>query len=102
MSEITREQVDEIAHLSRLSFKPEESEKLAEQLTSILGYVEKLEEIDTKAIEPTSHGLEITNVMREDEPRQSLSAAQALSNAPETEDDCFRVPPIIQESGPSA
>ena len=98
MAEFTREQIDQVALLSRLSFDPEKAEKFAGQLSAILKYVEKLNELDTDSVEPTSHGLEITNVMREDVPRQGLTNQETLAGAPESEAGCFRVPPIIQES----
>lgn len=98
MSTFSREQVQKVALLSRLAFDDSESDAFAEQLSGILDYIEKLNELDTEGIEPTSHSLPLTNVLREDRQRPSLSTAQALANAPEVEDECFRVPPIIQEN----
>jgi aspartyl-tRNA(Asn)/glutamyl-tRNA(Gln) amidotransferase subunit C len=98
MSEFTRDQVRHIALLSRLEFTDEEADQFAHQLTRILDHVEKLGELDVRDVEPTSHPLAMTNVMRRDEPRPSLSAQEALANAPEAEAGCFKVPPIIQET----
>ena len=98
MSRITRSDIERVALLSRLSFSSEEADLFAEHLGKILGYVEKLDELDTSGVEPTSHPFPITNVFRDDEPRESLKPEQALANAPETESQCFRVPKIIQEA----
>ena len=98
MSKITREEIEKVALLSRLSFTPAEADLFAEQMSKILDYAEKLNEVDTRGVEPTSHALALTNVFREDAPRPSLSVEDVLGNAPESEDDCFKVPQIIQES----
>jgi aspartyl-tRNA(Asn)/glutamyl-tRNA(Gln) amidotransferase subunit C len=98
MSEFSREQVPKVALLSRLEFPPEQADALARQLSHILTYIDKLNELDTEGIEPLSHSLQLTNVLRPDSVRPSLSAPEALANAPQTQDGCFRVPQIIQES----
>lgn len=92
---IDLEQVRYIAHLSRLELTPEEEEKFTRQLTDILKYVEKLKELDTSNVAPTSHVLSINNVFREDELRFPLSVEQALSNAPQSRKNQFQVPRII-------
>lgn len=96
MSGFSREQVRKVALLSRLEFSDAEADAFAGQIGKILDYVEKLGELDTSAVEPTSHALALTNVFRPDEPGVSLPREAALANAPEQEDGCFRVPPIIQ------
>lgn len=96
MSQFTREQVQKVALLSRLSFTDAEAEAFAGQLSAILEHVDELEKLDTTGVEPTSHSLALTNVMREDEPRASLTNDQALTNAPDQAAGCFKVPPIIQ------
>lgn len=88
--------VKHIAHLARLRLSEEEKEKFGVQLSSILTYVEKLNELDTSGVEPTSHVLAIGNVMREDALRPSLSTDEALRNAPDRADDFYRVPKIIE------
>lgn len=88
--------VDHVARLARLAVSEAEKEQFSGQLDSILGYVEKLKEIDTTGIEPTSHVLEISNVMREDSLRPSLSKDEALGNAPDRAGDFYRVPKIIE------
>lgn len=85
-----------IAFLARLSLSQEENEKFGLQLGGILDYVEKLDELSTVGIEPTSHVLAIDNIMREDIPRPSLSRDNALLNAPDRSGDFYRVPKIIE------
>jgi aspartyl-tRNA(Asn)/glutamyl-tRNA(Gln) amidotransferase subunit C len=88
--------VEHIAHLARLRLSEAEKEKFGAQLSSILAYVEKLNELDTSGVEPTSHVLAIGNVMRDDALRPSLSADEALLNAPDRADNFYRVPKIIE------
>jgi aspartyl-tRNA(Asn)/glutamyl-tRNA(Gln) amidotransferase subunit C len=97
MSTFDREQVRQVARLSRLEFSDEEADAFAGQLSAILDYIGKLNALDTRGVEPTSHSLEMVNVLRKDEARPSLTPEEALANAPETEAQCFKVPPIIQE-----
>lgn len=93
---ISVEMVNHIALLSRLEFKEEEIVKFQEQLSRIIEYVEKLNEIDTKDIEPTSHVISINNVFREDKVGKSLPREEALRNAPDSTEKFFRVPKIIE------
>ncbi|MEK6673436.1 MAG: Asp-tRNA(Asn)/Glu-tRNA(Gln) amidotransferase subunit GatC [Nitrospirota bacterium] len=88
--------VGHIAHLARLTITAEESEKFSQQLSSILEYVKKLEEIDTSGVEPTSHLFGVSNVMREDSVRPPLSKDEALMNAPDRSGDFYRVLKIIE------
>lgn len=88
--------VEHIAQLARLALTDSEREKFAIQLTSILSYVEKLKELDTSGIEPTSHVVTIGNVMREDKVSPSLAKDVALMNAPDKTGDFYRVPKIIE------
>ena len=88
--------VEHIAHLARLRLSQEEKEKFGAQLSSILTYVEKLNELDTSGVEPTSHVLAMANVLREDALRPSLPTDEALLNAPDRTDDFYRVPKIIE------
>lgn len=92
---ITREQVDYVAHLSRLALSEEEKELFADQLDAILESMEKLNELDTTDVEPLVHIAPRNNVFREDEPGESLSREQAIANAPEQSEGCFKVPRII-------
>ena len=92
---ITEKDVNHIALLSRLSLSDEEREKFTRDLNSILEYIEKLQELDTEKVLPTSHPLPMSNVFREDRATESLSPEQALQNAPEAQNNCFRVPKVI-------
>lgn len=93
---ITKEEVDKVAKLARLGFTEEEKEKFASQLNSILVYFDKLGELDTTGIEPTSHASTISNVFRDDKVESSISKEESLLNAPDGKGDCFRVPRIIE------
>jgi aspartyl-tRNA(Asn)/glutamyl-tRNA(Gln) amidotransferase subunit C len=90
---ISKEQVLHVAELARLDLTEEEAVRFTEQLGAILEAVGKVSELDLSGVEPTSHPLELVNVWREDEPRRSLSVHDALANAPDREQDAFRVPP---------
>ena len=85
-----------IAHLARLSLSATEEERFSQQLGSILLYVEKLNELDTSGIEPTSHVIEMNNVMRDDVLWASLPREAALANAPDRAGNFYRVPKIIE------
>jgi aspartyl-tRNA(Asn)/glutamyl-tRNA(Gln) amidotransferase subunit C len=93
---LSKEEIEHIAMLARLSLTDEEKELFGAQLSSILDYMEKLNELDTENIEPTSHVLSLSNVMREDAPRDSIPREDALSNAPDRTDTFYRVPKIIE------
>ena len=93
---ITKKDVEYVARLSRLKLKEEEKEKFTYQLNTILEYMEKLNELDTSKIEPTSHVVPLRNVRRKDERRPSYPVVEVLKNAPEKEKDYFKVPPIIE------
>lgn len=97
MAKITEEMVRHVALLSRLSFSPDELKYFTFHLNSILEYVETLNELDTSGVEPTSHSLRMSNIFREDIVTPSLPNQEALSNAPEKEEQCFKVPRVIQE-----
>jgi aspartyl-tRNA(Asn)/glutamyl-tRNA(Gln) amidotransferase subunit C len=93
---ISKEEIEHIAVLARLSLSGEEKELFGSQLSSILDYMEKLNELDTKGIEPTSHVLSLSNVMRDDIPRPSIPKEDVLMNAPDHTEKFFRVPKIIE------
>ena len=93
---ITRKEVEYVSHLARLRLSEEEAEKFTSQLDQILSYFEKLQELDTSQVEPTSHPIPIVNAFREDEVRSSLDIEDALANAPEKEGNFFKVPKIIE------
>ncbi|TMZ33904.1 Asp-tRNA(Asn)/Glu-tRNA(Gln) amidotransferase subunit GatC, partial [Klebsiella pneumoniae] len=83
---ISKEQVEHIAQLARLSLAPDEVERFTEQLNDILRFAEKLNELDTEGVEPTSHVMPMTNVLREDEVKPSWPRERVLVNAPEQKD----------------
>ncbi len=93
---ISRQEVEHVAKLARLELSEQEKEKLTDQLSSILTYVEKLNELDTKGVEPTSHVLDIKNVMRDDVAAPSLPQDRALANAPDKAAGHYKVPKIIE------
>jgi aspartyl-tRNA(Asn)/glutamyl-tRNA(Gln) amidotransferase subunit C len=94
---IAREDVQHIAELARLELTAAEQEQFIAQLNSILTYMEKLNELDTRDVEPTSHMLPMSNVFRDDEVRPSMDRAEVLRNAPEESHFFFKVPRIIEE-----
>jgi len=99
-SRIDEQQVRHIGMLSRLELTDEEVRLFSEQLSQILAYFEKLQELDTQDVEPTAHALPINNVFREDEPGEPFDPDTALANAPEREANFFRVPKVLdQDSG---
>lgn len=93
---LTLEEVEHIAELARLRLTDEEKERYREQLSSILDYFAQLQELDTSEIPPTSSVLPPRSVLRDDQARPGLSLEELLSNAPETEDDQFRIPPVLE------
>ena len=94
---ITLQEVEHVARLARLELSPQEKERMRSQLDAILTYIDKLRQLDTEGVEPTSHAIPIVNVMREDEVRPRVPAADMLVNAPERDGDLFRVPKILEE-----
>jgi len=85
-----------VAHLARIALTPDEQEKFGAQLSNILGYIEKLNELDVSRIEPTAHAVPLVNVFRADEVRPSLPNAEALRNAPASANGLFMVPKIVE------
>ena len=92
---ITREEVDRIAKLARLSLGDGEAEAMTRQLDDILGYVAQLQNLDTAGVEPTSQVGAAETPMREDEPRPSLEQSEALANAPKSAGGGFVVPKTV-------
>ena len=89
---IDRAQVLHVAKLARLKFSEAEIERLQPELSKILEYVEQMDRLDLEGVEPTSHVVELQNVLREDVPRPSLPKERALEQAPDPADGGFRVP----------
>jgi aspartyl-tRNA(Asn)/glutamyl-tRNA(Gln) amidotransferase subunit C len=89
---IERDQVLHVARLARLRLSDEEVERMAEELSSILDHIEKIGELDLDDVEPTSHVIEVENVLRDDEPRPSWPRERMLEQAPDVAEGGFRVP----------
>lgn len=89
---IDRDQVLHVAKLARLELTEAEVERMAGELSQILGHVEHMSELDLDGVEPTSHAVQLENVLREDVPRPSLPRERALASAPDATDSGFRVP----------
>jgi aspartyl-tRNA(Asn)/glutamyl-tRNA(Gln) amidotransferase subunit C len=88
--------IDHLARLARLSVSEDEKILFAGQMDGILNYMDKLNELDTGDIEPTSHVIQLSNIVREDLPAPSLDRVDALMNAPDKTDKFYRVPKIIE------
>jgi aspartyl-tRNA(Asn)/glutamyl-tRNA(Gln) amidotransferase subunit C len=93
---ITREEVEHVARLSRLALEESQIAALTGQMDQLLGYVEKLNELNTEGILPTAHAVPMENAFRADEVTASIGLAKALQNAPQAEESCFVVPKIIE------
>jgi aspartyl-tRNA(Asn)/glutamyl-tRNA(Gln) amidotransferase subunit C len=94
---LTAEEVRHVAELAKLRLTESEIEQFAGQLSAILEYAERLQEVDTSSVPPTPYILPLTNVMREDVPEPSLSNDAALANAPDRENGFFRVRAVFEE-----
>jgi aspartyl-tRNA(Asn)/glutamyl-tRNA(Gln) amidotransferase subunit C len=93
MAGISRDEVLHVARLARLELSSDEVARFQEQLSAILESVSKVSELDLSDVPPTAHPLEIENAWREDEPRPCLTVEEVFANAPDRDDDHFRVPP---------
>jgi aspartyl-tRNA(Asn)/glutamyl-tRNA(Gln) amidotransferase subunit C len=85
-----------VAHLARIALTSDEEKKIGAQLGNILGYIEKLRELDVSNVEPTAHAVPLVNVTRADEVRASLPHDQAMRNAPRESGGLFVVPKIVE------
>ena len=92
---IEEKDVEHIANLARLHLSDDEVKKFASQLDRILEHANKISELDTTKIEPTSHAVALSDVFREDTVNFEVSVDTALANAPEKEEDGFKVPKIL-------
>ena len=93
---LSHEQVRHIAWLARLGLSEEDVEKFSLQLSNILENIEILRQVDTTGVPPATHSITLRNVFRKDDVVDSYSQAQILSNAPEQEENCFKVQPILE------
>ena len=94
---IERKDVEHVARLTRLALTETELERMRDQLNSILAHLETLRAVDTEGVEPTSHAVDVVNVMREDEVEPGLAREVMMANAPDPAGEFFRVPRIIED-----
>lgn len=92
---LTKEDIESVAHLSRLELSDEEKDTLAGHINRLLENFEKLKDLDTDGVEPTSHVIPVSNVLREDVSRPSLPVEEVISNGPQVADGCFVVPRVV-------
>ncbi len=94
---LAEDEADRVARLCRLRLSADERRRFTAQLNEILGYVEKLKELDVSGIEPTLHVVPLQNVFRPDETRPSFDRGEIMANAPDPRDGFFRVPKILED-----
>ena len=95
--EITNKLIQDIAALAKLEFDEQSAEQMKADLEKIIGFVDKLNEIDTEGIEPLIYLSEEVNELREDEVKAVISQVEALKNAPEKDSDYFKVPTVLKK-----
>ena len=94
--QIDKSTLEKVAHLSRLNIKPEEETKLLQDMSDILSWVEKLNELDTEGVTPLTHMTQEVNVFRPDVTENNISQVNALKNAPAKDDQYFKVPKVLK------
>jgi aspartyl-tRNA(Asn)/glutamyl-tRNA(Gln) amidotransferase subunit C len=92
---ISRGEVEKVSLLGRLLLDDDELDTMTQHLGAILEYMDLLREVDTDAVEPMAHALDVSDVFRRDEVRPSLSRARALANGPHRDDECYLVPAVL-------
>ena len=92
---LSTKEVEYVARLARLEITDKETEKFTAQLNDILGYIDKLNELNTAGVEPMSHAIAVTNAFREDKIVDSIGTEKSLANAPDARGEFFRVPKVI-------
>ena len=92
---LSAQEIEHVAHLARLEITPKEKKKFPAQLNDILGYIDKLNDLDTQGVEPMSHAIAVTNAFREDKVLDSIGTAKTLTDAPDARGEFFRVPKVI-------
>jgi aspartyl-tRNA(Asn)/glutamyl-tRNA(Gln) amidotransferase subunit C len=93
---INREVLDKMAHLARLEFDDKDAEKMMQDMTAIVSWVEKLNEVDTTGVEPLTTMSHEVNALREDKAQPELTRDEVLKNAPLKNEDYFRVPKVLE------
>jgi aspartyl-tRNA(Asn)/glutamyl-tRNA(Gln) amidotransferase subunit C len=97
MTHIDNATIDKLANLARLEFNDSEKEAIKKDLSKILSYVEKLNEIDTNGVEPLIHISDEINVLRDDVAEETISQQEALKNAPDKNSDYFKIPKVLDK-----
>ncbi len=95
--EITNETIDKLAVLAKLQFKEGDKESIRKDLSKIIAFVDKIEELDTEGVDPLVHINQEINVLREDEVRETITQAQALKNAPSKDSDYFKIATVLKK-----
>ncbi|GAB4074468.1 Asp-tRNA(Asn)/Glu-tRNA(Gln) amidotransferase subunit GatC [Barrientosiimonas marina] len=95
MADITKEQIKHIAETAKIAITDEEADRFTDDLSSVIHYADKLQDVDTEGVEPTIFMTDLQNVMRDDEPTNWTSREDLLKNAPDRQDGYFRVPSIL-------
>ena len=95
--EITNKLIRDIAALAKLDFDEKSAEQMKVDLEKIIGFIDKLSEVDTEGVEPLIYLSEEVNVLREDELKTVVSQIEALKNAPEKDSDFFKVPTVLKK-----
>jgi aspartyl-tRNA(Asn)/glutamyl-tRNA(Gln) amidotransferase subunit C len=90
--------VDGIAHLARLEFNAEAKAEILNDMNRMLGFIDKLNELDTEKTEPLIYMTDEKNIMRADEPEETISQKEALKNAPKKDSDYFKAPKVIEQN----
>jgi len=98
MAAISRDEVKKVSLLARLLLSEEELDRMTAQMGQILQYMELLGEVDTLQVQPMAHPLDVSDVFREDGVQSSLPRDEALANAPNHDDECYRVPAVLGET----
>jgi aspartyl-tRNA(Asn)/glutamyl-tRNA(Gln) amidotransferase subunit C len=93
---LTKQDIESVAYLSRLELTEEEKDKFTGHINRLLENFEKLQELDTENVEPTSHAIPVYNVFRKDEARSSLPVDEVVSNGPQVAENCFVVPRVVE------
>ncbi|MDA8901561.1 Asp-tRNA(Asn)/Glu-tRNA(Gln) amidotransferase subunit GatC [bacterium] len=95
--EITNETIDKLAELAKLQFKEGDKESIRKDLSKIIAFVDKIDELDTEGVEPLIHINREVNVLREDEVSETITQVQALKNAPSKDSDYFKIATVLKK-----
>jgi len=98
LMKVDKESLAKVAHLARLSIKPEQEEKLQRDMTEILNWVDKLKELDTDGVEPLTHMTNEVNALRSDVAKKTIDTNAGLKNAPDHDDQFFKVPNVMKRN----